>query len=95
MQTYTHVGETQTKSAWLTNDEGYDVASIERVAAHNPELPLGHHLTDEEWRRMLNLINAAPKLLSTLQSVADDGICMRGFHEQFRREIRDVLDLTK
>jgi Mor family transcriptional regulator len=37
------------------------------------------------------LIAAAPDLLKTLMDVAGDSICMKGFHEQFRRQIRDAI----
>lgn len=37
------------------------------------------------------LIAAAPDLLAVLKAVADDGVAMRGFHEQFRAEIHAVI----
>jgi hypothetical protein len=40
------------------------------------------------------LVAAAPKLLKMLQDVAGDGICMKGFHEQFRQQIRDTIKLA-
>jgi predicted amidophosphoribosyltransferase len=33
----------------------------------------------------------APKLAEALRAVAEDGIAMRGFHEQFRAQIRAAL----
>ena len=37
------------------------------------------------------LIAAAPELLAVLQAVAGDSICMKGFHEQFRAQIRAAI----
>lgn len=37
------------------------------------------------------LIASHDALVATLQSVADDAIAMRGFHEQFRAQIRTTL----
>lgn len=34
---------------------------------------------------------AAPLLLKTLVDVSNDAICMQGFHEQFRHQIRDAI----
>jgi hypothetical protein len=52
-------------TAYITNEDGFDVALLERVLEKNP---CGEpRLTDDEWQSLVNLVNAAPALLDELQ----------------------------
>ena len=66
----------------LTNSDGYDVAEVVRHGrkvdgddaagwAVSRGLPVEHHTTDDEWKRMLKLINAAPDLLTACRKLFD------------------------
>ena len=62
---YTHVGDASTEHAFLTNAEGYDVAFLRRIEPSGwPDLQPENYMTDEQWQRTINLVNAAPKLLA-------------------------------
>lgn len=66
MTTKNLIDEATNVSAFITNDEGYDVAVLERV--HRTALP--PMLTDAEWQSLVNLVNAAPAMLEALQYIA-------------------------
>jgi hypothetical protein len=68
---YSHIGEATRESAILTNAGGYDVAVIERATVRAPGLTAEHHLTGEEWQRIINLVDAAPDLLAALSACLD------------------------
>ncbi len=62
------IDEANNVSAFITNEEGYDVAVLERV--HRTALP--PMLTDAEWQSLINLINAAPAMLDALKCALAD-----------------------
>ena len=62
----------------ITNKAGYDIAEVVRHGrrvegddaagwATSRGLPLEHHTTDAQWRRLLLLLNAAPAMLAALK----------------------------
>lgn len=53
-----------------------------------------HPLNSPQAIADAKLVEAAPKLLKALQDVAGDSICMKGFHAQFRQQIRDAIKLA-
>jgi hypothetical protein len=72
------IGHADEYAGQLTNEAGYDVAEVVRHGrkvegddaagwATSRGLPLEHHTSDDEWRRMLLLLNAAPDLLHALK----------------------------
>jgi hypothetical protein len=50
----------------LTNANGYDVAVLRRVLTKDVT-PEHQTLSDEQWQKMINLIDAAPDLLKALR----------------------------
>jgi len=67
---YTHVGDAGSDHAILTSAAGYDVAVLHPVTRDAPGLPPEHHLSPEEWQRIINLVDAAPAMLAALQTLA-------------------------
>lgn len=78
--------------AAVYNAEGYGIANIDRLAridgdgdlgfvhaqiADNDE-PRAHATTDEEWRALICLLDAAPEMLALLKSIRDDLGCGEG-----------------
>jgi hypothetical protein len=57
------IGEAVEAAAFITNDEGYDVAVLRRVIANEVQDPAHTLLADDEWQKLVNLVNAAPELL--------------------------------
>lgn len=52
-------------TAYITNEEGYDVALLQRVLEKSP---VGEpRITDADWQSLVSLINAAPVLLDELR----------------------------
>jgi len=78
--------------AGVYNDAGYGIANIDRLAridgvgdlgfVHNHiqdnEEPRAHATTDEQWRSLVRLLNAAPEMLAVLKSIRDDLGCGEG-----------------
>jgi hypothetical protein len=60
------IDEANNTAAFITNDEGYDIAKLERI--ERPNLP--SMLTDDEWQQLVNLVNAAPAMLEALRYIA-------------------------
>ena len=67
-QEYVKVGEAMPEAAFLTNDDDIDVAILRRVDS-NDEGYAGP--TDAEWQRIINLVDAAPRLCDMLQKFVD------------------------
>lgn len=78
--------------AAVYNAEGYGIAIIDRLAridgdgdlgfvhdqiADNDE-PRAHATTDDEWRSLIRLLDAAPEMLTVLKSIRDDLGCGEG-----------------
>lgn len=78
--------------AGIYNDAGYSIANIDRLAridgdgdlgfvhdhiADNDE-PRAHATTDEQWRALVRMINAAPEMLAVLKNIRDDLGCGEG-----------------
>lgn len=62
------IGETTKVSAFVTNEDGWDVAVLERI---DKKYPWGDpRLTDDEWQSLVNLVNAAPAMLEALRYIA-------------------------
>lgn len=61
------IGEATKVSAFVTNEDGWDVAVLERI---DKKYPWGDpRLTDDEWQSLVNLVNAAPALLDALKEL--------------------------
>ena len=77
---YSTIGHADQESALLTNAAGYDVAALERVTVRAPGLPQENHLTAEEWQQLINLVDAAPAMLSALREcITEPGAaCLNG-----------------
>jgi len=59
------IGEASHVSAFVTNEDGWDVAVLERI---DKKYPWGDpRLTDDEWQSLVNLVNAAPAMLDALR----------------------------
>jgi hypothetical protein len=61
------IGEAVEAAAFITNEEGYDVAVLRRVIANEVTDEQHKLLTDDEWQSLVNLINAAPAMLDALR----------------------------
>ena len=59
------IDEAVEAAAFITNEEGYDVAILQRVLEKSPAGE--SRLTDDEWQSLINLINAAPAMLDALR----------------------------
>lgn len=81
---YEKIGETTPECAFLTNSEGYDVATLSRI--DQPD----HKLSNEEWQRLVNLIDAAPALLDACKNALYIGTD-EDTKADIRAEIRAVL----
>lgn len=57
------------EAAFLTNSDGYDVATLMRVIDVSPT---HQTLNDEQWQQMINLIDAVPDLLAACETVVND-----------------------
>jgi hypothetical protein len=67
---YNNVGEADQHRAFLTGADGHDKATLMRRTIHSHEnYNQVKVLTDEDWQRMVWLIDAAPALLKSLQDV--------------------------
>ena len=78
--------------AGIYNDKGYGIANIDRLARIDGEGDLGfvhdhiednehpraHATTDEQWRSLISLIDAAPEMLSVLRNILADLGCGEG-----------------
>ena len=63
------IEEATHSAAFITGDDGFDVAVLQRVA---DKLPCGEpRTTDAEWQSLVNLVNAAPELLSAARTALD------------------------
>ena len=78
--------------AGIYNAEGYGIANIDRLAridgdgdlgfvhdhiADNDE-PRAHATTNEQWKSLIRLLNAAPEMLSVLRNILADLDCGEG-----------------
>jgi hypothetical protein len=78
--------------AGVYNDAGYGIANIDRLARivgdgdlgfihdhiQDNDEPRAHATTDEQWRSLIRLLNAAPEMLAVLRSIRDDLDCGEG-----------------
>ncbi len=71
MNNYT-IGDAHQETAFLTNQHGYDIAKLVRYTADDfsasPE-HVSQLLGDDEWQKLINVVAAAPALLSALQKL--------------------------
>ena len=58
------------EAAFLTNSDGYDVATLMRVIKIDVS-PTHQTLNDEQWQQMINLIDAVPDLLAALEAALE------------------------
>lgn len=64
------IDEANNTAAYITNEEGYDVALLQRVLEKSP---VGEpRITDADWQSLVSLINAAPALLAALTQLVDE-----------------------
>ena len=62
------IDEANNAAAFITNEEGYDVALLQRVLEKSP---VGEpRITDADWQSLVSLINAAPAMLEALRYIA-------------------------
>ena len=62
------IDEADNAAAFITNEEGYDVAVLQRVLEKSP---VGEpRITDADWQSLVSLINAAPDMLEALRYIA-------------------------
>lgn len=62
------IDEADNAAAFITNEEGYDVAVLQRVLEKSPA---GEpRITDADWQSLVKLINAAPAMLEALRYIA-------------------------
>ena len=78
--------------AGIYNDKGYGIANIDRLARidgdgdlgfvhdhiEDNESPRAHATTDEQWKSLISLIDAAPAMLSVLRNILADLGCGEG-----------------
>lgn len=76
------IDEAVEAAAFITNDEGYDVAVLRRVIANEVQDPAHTLMTDEEWQKLVNLVNAAPEMLNALKCALADLEGALQVHEQ-------------
>lgn len=65
---YAKIGDAHQEAAFLTNKYGYDVAVLSRVLSESVQSD-HQTLTDEQWQRVIDLIDAAPDLLKALENM--------------------------
>lgn len=62
------IDEADNAAAFITNEEGYDVALLQRVLEKSPA---GEpRITDADWQSLVSLIAAAPAMLEALRYIA-------------------------
>lgn len=67
---YQNIGDANKDFAFLTGPDGHDKASLLRRTLHSYEKQEEVNvLSDDEWQRMIYLIDAAPKLLNVVATV--------------------------
>lgn len=68
------IGEADQQSAFLTNPEGWDIATLSRIDVSRMKDPekSGHSVTDAEWQELVNHVDAAPDMLAALLLARDD-----------------------
>lgn len=99
--------------AGIYNDEGYGIANIDRLARIDGDGDLGfvhdhvecndepraHATTDEQWKSLIRLLNAAPEMLSVLRSILSDLDCGEGLSlaeaDEMRGRIIEVIAKVK
>lgn len=81
------IDEANNSAAFITNEEGYDVAVLQRVIEKNPAGE--SRLTDDEWQSLVNLVNAAPAMLDALKCALADLEGSLQAHEQMDRLVHD------
>lgn len=70
---YKCVGDAHQEAAFLTGHDGYDKAVLRRVTARDVDDAEYKKsvVTDAEWQRIIDLIDAAPKTLAALENMVD------------------------
>jgi hypothetical protein len=62
------MGETDQRFAWLEDDTGMNVACMERLPnRYGPRGVMPYNTTDEHWQAIIDVIAAAPEMLSVLK----------------------------
>lgn len=86
------IDEANNAAAFITNEEGYDVAVLQRVLEKSP---VGEpRITDADWQSLVGLINAAPALLSKLKELADYVRCEFASSEPLCQRAEEALALV-
>lgn len=69
-----HVAEATNYCAYLSKPDGFDIVTLHRVLPDEVTDPEHKSacLTDAEWQSVINLMDAAPRLLSALRDVLED-----------------------
>jgi hypothetical protein len=60
---YKYIGEATPECAFLTSESEHDIAVIRRIS-NDPPTP-----NDDDWQRLIYLIDAAPQLFDVLKGV--------------------------
>ena len=70
---YIEVGEANPETAFLTNAQHMDIATLNRLLPrHTDPQYRAELLSDQDWQRTIDLLHGAPDLLAACSAVAED-----------------------
>ena len=93
---YHHVEESSQLHSFLCNQDGLDIATLHRVTPD--QVSDSDHkaacLDDEGWRATVNLVAAAPELLTKLKELADYVRCEFASSEPLCQRAEEAMALV-
>ena len=92
---YFAVGDANLETAFLTNAQGFDIATLHRVLPDEVQDPQhkAECLSDEDWQRVIDLVDAAPKLLAALERIVGEHADLGEL--DLSNDERDALDQAR
>ena len=92
---YFAVGDANLETAFLTNAQGFDIATLHRVLPDEVQDPQhkAECLSDEDWQRVIDLVDAAPKLLAARERIVGEHADL--VELDLSNDERDALDQAR
>ena len=59
-----HIGHADRDSAFVTAASGHDIVVLRRLTVEMPDLPAENHISDDQWQRIIDVVDAAIKNLN-------------------------------
>lgn len=59
-----HIGHADQDSAFVTAASGHSIVVLRRVTVEMPDLPAENHISDNQWQRIIDAVDAAVKNLN-------------------------------